>query len=474
MPNDASKCASVFSQRTILQLSQDPRTLLSAASSLHADSRLKHRQQAALAADSAEYDYLRDELARRLLDRLNDITREFPVALDLGANTANIAKLWQGEGGIKKMYMLDSSGERVWGLEGAGKRAASKTGEQVAAVLQERSAGAADGMEASLLREAADAMLYCLFYPLTLHLAFSPLPPPLPALPPIGAENMLLRDKAAWQARSDIELIPVTQDEEARLPFEDGSLDIVLSGMSLQWVNNVPAVLAEVRRVLKPDGVFLAAFLGGDTLCELRSSFIVAEQDRDGGVSPHMSPLMMVTDAGNLLQSAGFAIPTIDSDVFTIEYPSPGHLFTHLQKMGDSNVSLGMRGGARPDTLLAAAAAYQSMYGSAEDGSVPASFQVIYWIGWAPSASQPKALKRGSVPKGFTQKERSVSAGAGTGAGAAGAAAGREEEESGDAAAADGGAGIEVVISKAGAGAGAEAAGGSAESAPPAHSCRKP
>ena len=169
-------------------------------------------------------------------------------------------------------------------------------------------------------------------------------------------------------------------------------------------MNNVPGLLREAQRVLKPDGVFLAAFLGGETLAELRSSFVAAEQERDGGVSPHVSPMMGVADAGNLLSAAGFGIPTVDSDMFTIEYPSAFSVMEHLQAMGESSASLAARPGARQSTLLAAASVYHSLYGNPEDGSVPATYEVIYMIGWKPAPTQPAPLARGSVPKGFAAR----------------------------------------------------------------------
>ena len=175
--------------------------------------------------------------------------------------------------------------------------------------------------------------------------------------------------------------------------------------MALHWVNALPALLSEVRRVLRPDGVFLAATLGGETLAELRSAFVAAETERAGGVSPHISPMLGVPDAGNLLSGAGFGIPTIDSDIFTIGYPSPAALLEHLQAMGESGAALAARPGARRDLLLAAVTAYSALYGDAADGgAVPATFEVIHMIGWAPAEGQPKPLARGSVPKGFAKR----------------------------------------------------------------------
>lgn len=195
-------------------------------------------------------------------------------------------------------------------------------------------------------------------------------------------------------------------DDAPAIPLPDGSVDLVITSCALHWVNNVPGALREALRVLRPDGVLLAAFLGGETLAELRSAFVAAEAERDGGVSPRVSPMMGVADAGNLLAGAGFGIPTVDSDVLTCEYPSALALMEHLQGMGESGAALAARPGARRDTLLAAAAAYASLYGGAasEPGAVPASFEVVYAIGWKPAPSQPQPLKRGSVAKGFAAR----------------------------------------------------------------------
>lgn len=259
-----------------------------------------------------------------------------------------------------------------------------------------------------------------------------------------------------------MEVVPVVGNEEGRLPFDDASLDLVLSSMSLHWWNDLPGVLAEVRRVLKPDGVFLAALVGGESLMELRSAFVAAQTDREGGVSPHVSPMAGVSDVGNLLAAAGFGIPTVDSDQIRVEYPTALRLAEHLQGMGDGNASLQRKLGGRRDTLLAMAAVYQTLYTPAaveaaqerraaaearapapsgetegssggdgaaagapavssplfsdsevllptrdavsEEEGVTANFEIVYMIGWAPARSQPKPLRRGSVPKGFAAR----------------------------------------------------------------------
>jgi NADH dehydrogenase [ubiquinone] 1 alpha subcomplex assembly factor 5 len=206
-----------------------------------------------------------------------------------------------------------------------------------------------------------------------------------------------------------VERLPPTDYQASGIPLPDASVHLVLSSLALHWVNDLPALLREVRRVLRPDGVFLAACLGGETLAELRSSFVAAEMERRGGVSPHVSPMMGVPDAGNLLAAAGFGIPTADADGFVIEYPSPAALMEHLQGMGENGAALAARPGARRELLLAAMAAYSALYGggagAGDDAAVvPATFDVIHMIGWAPAPTQPSPLRRGSVPTGFAAR----------------------------------------------------------------------
>ena len=136
-----------------------------------------------------------------------------------------------------------------------------------------------------------------------------------------------------------------------------------------------------------------------------RSSFALAEQDLYGGVSPHVSPMMGIADAGNALQDAGFGLTTVDTDVFAIGYPDAPALMRHLQRMGESNACVEMRGGARRDLMTAAVAAYHAAHADPEDGSIPATFQLIHMIGWKPAPSQPAPLRRGSVPSGFSKRK---------------------------------------------------------------------
>lgn len=188
----------------------------------------------------------------------------------------------------------------------------------------------------------------------------------------------------------------VACDEEL-LPFAEGSLDAVFSCLSLHWVNDLPGALIQIRRALKPDGLFLAALFGGETLVELRQAWLEAESIVEGGAGPRVSPFADLRDAAGLLQRAGFALPVADADRLTVTYPNALALMRELKAMGEANAQIERRRSpTRRDTLAAAAALYQQRFAEA-DGRVRATFQVIHMIGWAPSADQPKALRPGSA-----------------------------------------------------------------------------
>ena len=172
-------------------------------------------------------------------------------------------------------------------------------------------------------------------------------------------------------------------------------------------------MLAQCRFALKPDGFFLGAMLGGNTLQELRIACTLAQQEREGGVTPRTSPLAQVRDAGNLLTRAGLALPTVDVDDIHVHYPDDVlGLIEHLRRMGESNALLQRRESLPRDTALAAAAAYSSLFREEEaDGreSVSATYQIVYMAGWAPDpSSQPRAAKRGSGTVSFEDIREAV------------------------------------------------------------------
>ncbi len=260
------------------------------------------------AAGFAGADFLVREVADRLADRLLDIRRTFPLALDLGCHRGEFGRVLAGRGGIERLIQADLAPE-------------------MAAL-------------------AGGSAIAC--------------------------------------------------DEEL-LPFAEGSLDAVFSCLSLHWVNDLPGALVQIRRALKPDGLFLAAFFGGETLVELRQAWLEAESIVEGGVSPRVSPFADLRDAASLLQRAGFALPVADADRLTVTYPGALALMRELKAMGEANAQIERRRSpTRRDTLAAAAALYQQRFAE-PDGRVRATFQVIHLIGWAPSAEQPKALRPGSA-----------------------------------------------------------------------------
>lgn len=190
--------------------------------------------------------------------------------------------------------------------------------------------------------------------------------------------------------------LAVAAEEEA-LPFRDGSLDLVLSALSLQFVNDLPGALVQIRRALKPDGLLLAAALGGDSLTELRQAFALAESEIAGGVSPRVAPFVDVRAVGMLLQRAGFALPVTDIDRIVVRYDTPFALMHDLRRMGATNVLLDRRRAPASRTLLMRMVEHYFKRFSDDDGRIRATFEVVWMSAWAPDPSQPKPLKPGSA-----------------------------------------------------------------------------
>ena len=265
-----------------------------------------NRARAASCLDGA--DFLLREVADRLADRLDDIRRRFPLAVDLGCHGGELGRALGGRGGVERLIHADLAPEM-----------AAKAGG------------------------------------------------------------------------------PAVACDEELLPFAAASLDAVFSCLSLHWVNDLPGALVQIRRALKPDGLFLGALFGGETLVELRRAWVEAESEIEGGASPRVSPFADLRDAAGLLQRAGFALPVADADRLTVTYPDALALMRELKAMGEANAQVERRRSpTRRDTLAAATAIYQRRFAEAGD-RVRATFQVIYLIGWAPSADQPKALRPGSA-----------------------------------------------------------------------------
>lgn len=298
---------------------------------------LQKERAAANAEYSRKVDYLKDEVAQRLVDRLLDINRQFGKVLDLGANSCNIARA------LSKPPLIPPEVPE------------GQADTKIPLSDRVQHLTCAEVSSTSLHRDDA---LPAPSVPLTQHI--------LPSL--------------------------------ETLPYDANTFDAVISSLSLHWVNDLPSVLSSINNILKPDAPFLAAMFGGDTLYELRSSLQLADVERHGGVSPHISPLADVRDVGNLLGRAGFKLLTVDVDDIIVEYPDTFSLMTDVQAMGEGNAILKSMGGPLSrDVLLANEAIYRELHcNEDEKDRIQATFRVIYMIGWKESKTQPKPLERGS------------------------------------------------------------------------------
>ncbi len=275
------------------------------------DRRLLRRRRDRAAAHLAAHDFLFREVAERLADRLDDVTRKFPQALDLGCHGGEIAAALGGRGGVETLVQCDLS----------------------------------------------------------------------PSMARLAAANGR----------------PALAADEELLPFAPQSFDLVISNLTLHWVNDLPGCLAQIRECLKPDGLFLAAMLGGDTLAELRQALMEAEIAETGGGAPRVSPFADLRDAGGLLQRAGFALPVVDADRLTVTYPDVLGLMRDLRGMGEANA---IEARARRSTRRALFAHAERLYhrpSGNPEGSLRATFQIITMTAWAPHASQQRSLAPGSA-----------------------------------------------------------------------------
>lgn len=264
----------------------------------------QRRRRDRAAGNFTAHDFLLREMAERLLDRLDDLKRDFTVAVDLGGHSGLVAQALRARG-IAQVLHLESS-----------------------AAMSAQAAG-----------------------------------------------------------------LRVLADEEA-LPLRPESLDLLASCGALHLVNDLPGALVQIRRCLKPDGLFLAAMPGGDTLFELRQCLTQAELEMTGGASARVAPFVDIRDAGSLLQRAGFALPVVDADTITIHYREPFKLLHDLRGMGQSGVMAETRP-LRRDVLMNALQRYVETF-ALPDGRLPVTVQILFMTGWAPHESQQKPLRRGS------------------------------------------------------------------------------
>lgn len=183
----------------------------------------------------------------------------------------------------------------------------------------------------------------------------------------------------------------VVADDETYLSNEN-SVDAILSNMSLHWINDLPGAFKRIEKMLKPDGMFMGAMIGGDSLYELRSSIQLAEMERYGRVSPRLSPLADVSDIGALMQRAKLTMITIDVEDVVVNYPDMFALLEDLKMMGESN-AVKVRPPTISRTLLQCAnAVYEGLYAEEGHAGVPATFRVVFMIGWKYCETQPKPL----------------------------------------------------------------------------------
>ncbi|KNC83288.1 hypothetical protein SARC_04449 [Sphaeroforma arctica JP610] len=215
-----------------------------------------------------------------------------------------------------------------------------------------------------------------------------------------NTRQMLIRDRKEAQYKLDdgADGVPVTKvvGDEEFLPFQPKSFNAVISCLGMHWVNDLPSMFKQVHTTLVQDGMFMGAVFGGDTLFELRCSLQLAEQEVKGGFSPHISPMLGPSDVGGLLQGAGYTLLTVDQDCIVVNYPSPKELMEDLKIMGESNASNTKGEKLSDDVLEANARIYAKEYGN-DDGTIPASFDIIYFIGWTPDPTQQKPMKPGSA-----------------------------------------------------------------------------
>lgn len=202
-------------------------------------------------------------------------------------------------------------------------------------------------------------------------------------------------DRATIVSQNGLEMMT----GEQRTPFAAGSLDLVVSGLALQFVNDLPGTLIQIRRALKADGLLLAAMIGGDSLSELREAFAEAESEIEGGISPRVAPFADIRDLGSLLQRAGFALPVVDSDRVVVRYEQPLALMRDLRAMAATNIVVERRRTPlRRATLQRVLEIYAQRFADA-DGRVRATFEIVWLTGWAPHESQQKPLKPGSATR---------------------------------------------------------------------------
>lgn len=292
------------------------------------DWRTKTQQKvkAAQSPKANDFDYLRDEVATRVVDRLQDITRPLPHAVDIFCGSAHILRAVQAVSNPSRIESLTHC-----------------------------------DLHPSILSRAQT------FYDGNLA----------------GPDRQFVLD-----------------NEQAPIPIEDGTLDLVISSGALHWVNDLPLLLRRAARLLKPDGLFLAAMFGGDTLQELRISLQLAEDEMRGRLAPRISPMVRLRDAAGLVSGAGLALTTADVDRIIVPFTDMFALMRHLKGMGETNALTTREIHCGRKVFERASRIYEERYGFTDEQGrkcVPATFEVVHMNGWAPAVSQPRAKERGSA-----------------------------------------------------------------------------
>ena len=227
------------------------------------------------------------------------------------------------------------------------------------------------------------------------------------------AERLKERKDAVFTFASDISAdmaelaastgIDALVADEERLPIAPASLDLVMSALSLHWVNDLPGTLVQIRHALKPDGLFLAGLFAAGTLAELRTCLAEAELEITGGAAARIAPLPGVQDMAALMQRAGFALPVVDAEPIIVRYADPQSLLDDLGGMAERAAFAADRSAHLPRAALARALELYRERFSDPDGRVRATFNLVYLSGWAPGPHQPQPKPRGSAEISLTR-----------------------------------------------------------------------
>ena len=250
------------------------------------------------------HDFMFQEVAERLIQRITDVKRKFGLAIDLGARTKHLKQMLSKEDSINKIISL------------------------------------------GLIRDLKDYDL-------------------------VGNEEVM--------------------------PFKDASADLLVSNLVFHWTNDLVGTLIQCRQILKPDGLFLAALFGGNTLTELRQVMIEVENEISGGIWPRISPLIQLPDAAALLQRSGYNLPVADTDTITVTYSDAFSLMRDLRGMGETNAILARKQHFSKRSIFSQVAERYHMLFADSKGKMPATFQIIYLTGWAPDETQPLPLQPGTA-----------------------------------------------------------------------------